>query len=854
MADQLNIEGRPQRAKAYGKDNEETTEDNVYVSSKAAEELVLPEALEELLALKEQRMAGMKSTGWTKPEELDKSLDLDIYDDLNEVAIKEGTKHDEMDKSLDLDIYDDLDDFQKAEDRKTKELLAWEVKHAKALIEIESLKAENKALGKKIKAMEVNLQNLLDTAKSEVKRKESLIAQLRKEKDDICFRRKRGREVEEPGERCPESKRSKESQPKTVAKKDLETDRNPFKTASKEGTKKSGTKEDVKKLVVKDDLKKTSTREDPKKSHRRSKSPKLVQSKTNERRSSTHTRREEDRQRSRDRRHSRSRSPRHSTRRDHHRSRDSSARHHRRRSRSQSPRIQLAVEKHHTMTTLFGDETNDQPSESPPLELAKMATELQPSRKVLTKQIDHASDLYVISSREQPKDVTAGLFAEVCTLQQELIPGLDIISQPETVDLVHNKVELNEEETKSLQKKINVLPTRSKGSAHGKLKETKLLGLNLDVPKDNGDSELLPANHSKPEVHQLDLLKSGKHSNEPQVEMDIKINNSHEPVEVQTDIIEDKIDNAVQTNTASVHTEKCSQLNEKASEDCVTPPDVGIRIIEDIRLPKIADIENIAVKVDKPCTDPTVIPNSESNEQNPGVDDHNLRLGELKEPSSSTDDTPTKSATVLYAKPDSTKVDHNDENDEVILEAAMNMLTSEQDSPRVADPTYPNLSIEEDAIEMALEQLHQQSPDETVVTSTSNRALQTPKQNLVSMLTQSPTQGSPLKSKTKLKLSPKGTPEKPSVEKTPLKKRKINMDSSTEAPLVPTLNLTTADEDVSMNETMGSSLGDDTSTVIKRCSLGNTDYQYEEIKGEIILRVKRRCRRRRPALADNTDR
>ncbi|KAI8037463.1 hypothetical protein M5D96_009615 [Drosophila gunungcola] len=836
MADQLNIEGRPQSAKAYGKDNEETTEGNVYVS-KAAEELVLPEALEELLALKGQRMAGLKSTGWTKPEELDKSLDLDIYDDLNE------------------DIYDDLDDFQKAEDRKTKELLAWEVKHAKALIEIEALKAENKSLGKKIKSMEVNLQNLLDTAKSEVKRKESLIAQLRKEKDDICFRRKRGREVEEPGERCPESKRPKESQPKAVAKKDVETDRNPFKTAPKEETKKSGVKDDAKKLVVKDDVKKTSTREDPKKSHRRSKSPKQLPPKTNERRSSTHTRREEDRQRSRDRRHSRSRSPRHSTRRDHHRSRDSSARHHRRRSRSQSPRIQLPVEKHHTMTTLFGDETNDQPSESPQLELAKMANELQPSRNVLTKQIDHTSDLYVISSREQPKDVTAGLFAEVCTLQQEFIPGLDIISQPEAVDLVHNKVELNEEQTKSLRKKSNVLPTHAKGSAHGKLKETKLLGLNLDVPEGNGDSKLLSANHSKPEVHQLDLLKGGKQSNDPQVEMDIKINNSNEPVEVQTDIIEDKIDNAVQTNTVSAHTEKSSQLNETASEDCpklncVTPPDVGIQIIEDIRLPKIADIENIAVKVDKPCTDPTVIPNSESNEQNPGVDDHNLRLGELKEPSSSTNDTPTKSSTVLYAKPDSTKVDHNDENDEVILEAAMNLLTSEQDSPSVADPTYPNLSIEEDAIEMALEQLHQQSPDETVVTSTSNRALQTPKQNLISMLTQSPTQGSPLKSKAKLKASPKGTPEKPSIEKTPLKKRKVNMDSSTEAPPVPTLNLTTADEDVSMNETMGSSLGNDTSTVIKRCSLGNTDYQYEEIKGEIVLRVKRRCRRRRPAPAE----
>lgn len=63
----------------------------------------------------------------------------------------------------------------------TKELQAWEAKYEKALAEIEALKVENKALGKKIKTMEVNLQNLLDTAKAEVKRKETLIAELRNE-------------------------------------------------------------------------------------------------------------------------------------------------------------------------------------------------------------------------------------------------------------------------------------------------------------------------------------------------------------------------------------------------------------------------------------------------------------------------------------------------------------------------------------------------------------------------------------------------------------------------------------------------------------------------------------------------
>lgn len=65
--------------------------------------------------------------------------------------------------------------------QKSEQLQAWEEKHKSATAEIEALKAENKALGKKIKVMEVNLQNLLDTAKAEMKRKETLIDQLRKE-------------------------------------------------------------------------------------------------------------------------------------------------------------------------------------------------------------------------------------------------------------------------------------------------------------------------------------------------------------------------------------------------------------------------------------------------------------------------------------------------------------------------------------------------------------------------------------------------------------------------------------------------------------------------------------------------
>ncbi|XP_017077159.1 golgin IMH1 isoform X2 [Drosophila eugracilis] len=324
MADQLNIEGRIQKAVANGKDKND--ENNAY-ATKPDDKQVLPQSLEKFVDLKSQRSTEVELKEWTTTEKMDRSLDLDIYDDLDEIKSQGSTKIVEKERSLDLDIYDDLDDFQKAEDHKTKELLAWEVKYEKAQAEIQDLKIENKALGKKIKTMEVNLQNLLDTAKAEVKRKEALIAQLRKEKDDLCFRRKRGREVDEKGEKGQESKRIKECQ--SNAQKNSETDRNPFKTASKNDTRKAN---------FKNDEKMTKTREDTKKSIIRTNYPELGQPKTNEQRSSTHNHYSGKGHRSRDRRHSRSRSPKHSSRLDT-RSSKCSARQVKRGSRSQSPSI-----------------------------------------------------------------------------------------------------------------------------------------------------------------------------------------------------------------------------------------------------------------------------------------------------------------------------------------------------------------------------------------------------------------------------------------------------------------------------------------------------------------------------------
>jgi len=65
--------------------------------------------------------------------------------------------------------------------QKSKELHAWETKFANAQVEIKSYQELNKELKKKIKTMEINFQNLLDTAKAEIKRKDTLITQLRKE-------------------------------------------------------------------------------------------------------------------------------------------------------------------------------------------------------------------------------------------------------------------------------------------------------------------------------------------------------------------------------------------------------------------------------------------------------------------------------------------------------------------------------------------------------------------------------------------------------------------------------------------------------------------------------------------------
>ncbi|XP_030554597.1 restin homolog isoform X2 [Drosophila novamexicana] len=361
------------------------------------------------------------------------------------------------------------------------------------------------------------------------------------------------------------------------------------------------------------------------------------------------------------------------------------------------------------------------------------------------------------------------------------------------------------------------------------------------------------------------------------------------------------------------------------AENMVTPkrPVRGmksIQIIEDIRLPVMMDIENLAVKVDGTSEEHSLKQTDElSNahdvtEQMPGL---NFNVDTLTQPASeiegesqlqfitvnqnernskivavNTTITPkltVVAATVMYAQPDSTKIDHTE--DDAALEAVMNELIPDKQQAITLDESYPNLSLETDTIELALKQLHQQSqtdeqPDETAVTSTSMKLPQTPKQDLIQILMQSPlqstaactTRNTPAKVRVRIKkLEARTTSKKRSnneacsaapedSKETPLKKRRVDVNDgdtvNTADPIVPqtppetALTTEASQLHVTIDETFNASTmeqshcqnSNDSSMVTKRCSLGNSDYQFERINDEVVLRVTRR-RRRRPAAA-----
>lgn len=316
-----------------------------------------------------------------------------------------------------------------------------------------------------------------------------------------------------------------------------------------------------------------------------------------------------------------------------------------------------------------------------------------------------------------------------------------------------------------------------------------------------------------------------------------------------------------------------------------------IQIIEDIRLPVMVDIEHIAASVDKlnethdqdkPVQPEETILKKEPDAvvENKGLDeDSSVHADSITEPivkesvADSNNAIKTTTETVLYAQPDSTKIDHNDDETENAVNENMEILTTPE--KLMADnlnASYPNLKLEFDNIEMALEQLHQHSktdiqPDEETVTSTSMKA---PK-DLIKILMQSPVHKEATaiasdclimskstskkvgaRTASERKKSVSITPER--LEKTPVKKIKLSSDH--DAQTVPQTPPKTANspesEDITIDETIDESaqvensnlrIGE-TSIVTKRCSLGNSDYQFEKVNDQVVLRITRRGRRR----------
>ncbi|XP_017958596.1 uncharacterized protein DDB_G0283697 [Drosophila navojoa] len=382
-----------------------------------------------------------------------------------------------------------------------------------------------------------------------------------------------------------------------------------------------------------------------------------------------------------------------------------------------------------------------------------------------------------------------------------------------------------------------------------------------------------------------------------------KDNNCEQAIDICHPERRQNMETTVNGSTMSQEPNPCQLAYARlAEENLKTPKRPGrsmesIQIIEDIRLPIKMDIENIADKVDG------------SNEKQTHTEDLNSNMREAAPTTSESEKsqleimavnqndsksatvvtvnrpiTPklaVEAATVMYAQPDSTKIDHSE--DDATLEAAMNELI-----PVKPQESYPNLSLEADTIEIALKQLHQapcqseDQPDETAVTSTSMKGGQTPKQDLIQILMQSPMQQtaehSPIKPNKGIKqivertIRKRKSPSSENVESltpdrrehTPLKKRTtdlrnehiINSDDPSIPPTPPEVATTAkpSELNVTIDETCYASSLDqsqslnssDSLLVTKRCSLGNSDYQFERLNDEVVLRVTRR-RRRRPA-------
>lgn len=530
-----------------------------------------------------------------------------------------------------------------------------------------------------------------------------------------------------------------------------------------------------------------------------------------------------------------------------------------------SPKIQRPMSQ--TITTIFGKEPICSDNESPHSEVAKkMQANKDPSIPVELYTPDSAVKPQSIKQQAIPNEcedtaavdgyfekntgveekptetdttnLCEGFFSSVSKLRNIPIPALNFFPDQNPLDPIHKVIEVkinvpepakqvenicvvSAGEQKDLSVQVETTPVLdSTANAQIDEKPEPVKECKINASKNTEQKEIIN------EMACESIMQDSKLS-DMVVAHDLTVNETIDetvPMELEYDIYDD-LDRSdapsFSKNIGSTIIEAPKVKNEGESPKKTDENDEGIQIIEDIRLPEIADIENIAFTVDKNLQDSERPKTDKIENSNEDIQKH-----ERKESSYSKDEASVKSS-ILYAQPDSTKIDHNDD---AILENAMNELTGEQVPPGNHNTKYLNLSLEEDAIEMALEQLHQSSPDETAVTSTSNKAQQTSK-DLIAILAQSPLHATPLKAK-----SPVKSPETEKPDKTPLKKRRVNLSENMDK---------SPSQETPVEETSGSlSCIDDSSTVTKRFSMGHTDYQFEQIKDEIVLRVKRRSRRK----------
>ncbi|EDW04852.1 GH17546 [Drosophila grimshawi] len=813
-----------------------------------------------------------------------------------------------------LDIYDDLDDFQEAENKKSKELEAWQTKFEAIQLEIANLQAENKTLAKKIKTMEVNFQNLLDTAKAEIKRKDAQITQLRKEKDDICFRRKRPANLEQhkaqqaAGEvDRQEHKRFKREAIAAQFKTEIALDNNNENWSGQikaENQKRSRSEQN-----------KTQPQDachDKKKEHKHDNF--FGSSNEGSRHRSSHDRdrdRERDRERDKVKDAERSRRRSHSRDRERDRAKSSSHRH-----RTNSKDLKRSRHSRSRSRSRSHSRSGHKSSHNKSSKANQSPESAEKHRKQTTKN----------DKRHKEKALNANFGSTPEQLDEQTMNNNNAVNEEVMQKLLANKEALTPQDlytpASQIEHRNQPEATRNASKTVEEVDKYFVKNKRAFKQKEMG-TELIKSLDYKTEsmeyIPGLDLTAEEEQKASPmkieaeekiRIGMDVKIRehipgldliDESEAINANEDIItndevperdfnaEEEIVGEVENTEINLNGEgeTIPMVDAKNTNEAKLPRRSmrGIQIIEDIRLPDMMNIEHIAVSVDEHKTSEEL--EEVSNDQD--SEEQQLTVGQIVTVNKTivpelTADTPI----VVYVPPDSTKLDHNDDydDDDAVLEAVMNELILEKPLPKELQQSYPNLSLETDTIELALEQLHQshndEQPGETTVSSTSMKGLQTPKQDLVKILTQSPLQQpaveksrrSPTKVKVRVKRANLRRPSNERItpssdkaesgEKTPLKKRKIHLTEepkkADDDPVVlatpsdkamapnelPALHVTIDETTTSINKS-SLSQSSDTSIVTKRCSMGNSDYQFERINDEVVLRVTRRRRRPRPA-------